>query len=68
MEDFEQQVIDELNTIRTSPQEYSKIIRGNIKNFKGLLLHLPGQNWEYRLKKEQKPMKKQQNILRDKKE
>ena len=44
MEDFEQQVIDELNTIRTSPQEYSKIIRGNIKNFNGTLLHLPGQN------------------------
>lgn len=44
MDIFEKQTVDELNFVRTSPQEYSNRILEYTKYFKGTLLHMPGSN------------------------
>ena len=44
MQAFDQQVANELNILRTSPQQYASKVRQYINYFKGTVLRIPGSN------------------------
>ena len=44
MSDFNEELVNEINSLRTNPKKYARTISKYINYFKGKILHLPGSN------------------------
>jgi len=59
MSDFNEDLIMEINLLRTNTKKYAKTVSKYKNYFKGNILCLPIQTLEFKLKKEKKHLKKQ---------